>query len=645
MPQEFVEFGESWRRHHPDWQLILWTEANLPRLRNQAHFDAATSLAQKADIARYELLFEHGGVYLDCDFECLRPIDPLLEGVTCFSATEDERWISIGIMGATPKHPLFEAVVAEIPASLAQGHAKINEQTGPLLLTRVVTRRKMTSGRDEMHVFAPKLFYPYSYGERRLRRHEKFPEAFAVHHWAGSWVVADEAASSAPKPNVAAGPAEAKRDERLRVVVALDPERPDSALALVVAFARTFRKHDPIELAVYAYSEPSLPLLECIQPILIAFLADLPDPADISICSRAELSTFRYQAAFVPTGDQLRDVRALADAMCALAALRAQLDARAGRAPSLPLPTPMLRDELLRAIARGPAPGAAPPPPSVASAGPADVAPHAAAALHGAYLGDGRVLVQTTWGRPVLASSHDLSLTPELLVHGEYDPALARFLQTRLAPGHVAFDVGANIGLFTVLMGQRVGAAGRVIAYEADPQNYALLVDNVSMNYFTDRVTLVARAAWSSEAKLTFHATERFRGNGSVRAKDEHYRAMYPGDSVRTFEVQAESLDHRLREHPQVELVKIDVEGAELQVLSGMDAALRKGALHTVVFECVRELLGADWAALLALLERYQRELGLRCSTLSSDGSLVSLPLATLAARGNFSQVVLERPR
>ena len=53
MPEEYVRFGEGWERLHPGWTMRLWTDADLPPLRNQAAFDVATSFAQRADIARY----------------------------------------------------------------------------------------------------------------------------------------------------------------------------------------------------------------------------------------------------------------------------------------------------------------------------------------------------------------------------------------------------------------------------------------------------------------------------------------------------------------------------------------------------------------------------------------------------------------
>src|SRR4051812_38337255 len=81
MPDEYVEFRRSWVRHHPDWQFVVWDETTLPPLRNHEWFEQADSWSQKVDIASFEILHRHGGVYLDTDFECLKDIEPLLGGL------------------------------------------------------------------------------------------------------------------------------------------------------------------------------------------------------------------------------------------------------------------------------------------------------------------------------------------------------------------------------------------------------------------------------------------------------------------------------------------------------------------------------------------------------------------------------------
>ena len=86
-PFPYERERETWLRHHPDWEHRLWTEAELP---GDLELTEAANLlrqpAERADILRLELLHRHGGVYLDADFECLKPIDPLLDGATASSA-------------------------------------------------------------------------------------------------------------------------------------------------------------------------------------------------------------------------------------------------------------------------------------------------------------------------------------------------------------------------------------------------------------------------------------------------------------------------------------------------------------------------------------------------------------------------------
>ncbi|MFI7636905.1 glycosyltransferase [Nonomuraea sp. NPDC049400] len=86
---------------------------------------------------RYELLWQYGGLYVDADFECLRPITPLLDGVACFAAREsDGRRIANGLMGATRRHPFVGQLIRGLPAS-AQAHRGKRPaiSTGPAYLT------------------------------------------------------------------------------------------------------------------------------------------------------------------------------------------------------------------------------------------------------------------------------------------------------------------------------------------------------------------------------------------------------------------------------------------------------------------------------------------------------------------------------
>lgn len=133
-PAIFYEWAETWRRHNPAWDLILWCEhrelidrdspwtlSELPPLVNDDLIPLCAKwvgdgprLACAADIIRYELVMQFGGVYLDLDVEAFKPIDPVLGGVRLFNADEFGPAYGNYCFGATPNHPAMVEVVRGI---------------------------------------------------------------------------------------------------------------------------------------------------------------------------------------------------------------------------------------------------------------------------------------------------------------------------------------------------------------------------------------------------------------------------------------------------------------------------------------------------------------------------------------------------
>jgi len=188
MPTALALLGTRWAELHPEWRVVTWHEWNLPALRNQQWFDRATAPAQKADIARLELLYRYGGVYVDTDSEPYRPLDDLVGATSCFIASEDGRWLSTGVVGSTPRHPFVRTLVDGIEASIiTKPGAPPNEQTGPKYVTSVYVDYQRDPASEPVAVFPPALFYPYHFSEPE-RRDQEFPDAYAVHHWSMSWV-------------------------------------------------------------------------------------------------------------------------------------------------------------------------------------------------------------------------------------------------------------------------------------------------------------------------------------------------------------------------------------------------------------------------------------------------------------------------
>lgn len=191
MPRQFVEWGEQLEALHPDWDHLLWTDDNLPKLYNSSLFQRARQIVRpervgqfRSDLARYEILAECGGVYMDCDFEPRKPLDPLLSDVIepgCFLAWEvPNRWLNNAVMGAAVEHPFMVELVQSLGGSVRRNPAPAppNRVSGPQYVTRVYREHG-----EGVSALDRDLFYPYGWHELELSDGE-FPDAYAVHHWA-----------------------------------------------------------------------------------------------------------------------------------------------------------------------------------------------------------------------------------------------------------------------------------------------------------------------------------------------------------------------------------------------------------------------------------------------------------------------------
>lgn len=132
------------------------------------------------------------------------------------------------------------------------------------------------------------------------------------------------------------------------------------------------------------------------------------------------------------------------------------------------------------------------------------------------------------------------------------------------AQGDVVVDVGAHIGRYTILGSKLVGPNGKVIAIEAEPNSFQMLNRNIRLNRLTNVIPLNC-AAYSEETRLKLYEPS---------ADVSVYNTVMPkraGSDSRYVEVQASTLDSILDsvDIGNVNWIKIDVEGAELEVLKG----------------------------------------------------------------------------
>jgi inositol phosphorylceramide mannosyltransferase catalytic subunit len=170
---------------------VRWLEEREPDPRSCPHAvrgrssgaverERARTQSELSNLTRYEVLHRYGGVYVDTDVECLRPLTALLGGIDAFAALEVPERIGTAILGSVAGHPVFERAARLARQTFATG-THSTEANGPYFLTLILEQEQNVA------IFGAELFYPYLWDEPE-RRHEKFPDAYAVHHWALSWL-------------------------------------------------------------------------------------------------------------------------------------------------------------------------------------------------------------------------------------------------------------------------------------------------------------------------------------------------------------------------------------------------------------------------------------------------------------------------
>jgi FkbM family methyltransferase len=176
-------------------------------------------------------------------------------------------------------------------------------------------------------------------------------------------------------------------------------------------------------------------------------------------------------------------------------------------------------------------------------------------------------------------------ISREVCFTGFYEPPVTRIFQQHIRAGGMVIDAGANWGYFALVAGAAVGPHGRVIALEPDPRQQARLGRNLELNNFRHVEALASAAAdRAGETRLTGYADgDDNQGTSSI---------VGGNGSKDAFVVPTIALDQLAGASP-VDIVKIDVEGAEDLVLDGMRDGLSAHRYRAILLELHPGLLQA----------------------------------------------------
>lgn len=240
LPAQYTSLQMSWIELHPAWKFILWVNDKKNKskgtwvnsleeleekllvdeysghilvchidnfkLHNEKFFNESKNYGQQSDIARYEILYHFGGIYIDTDFECLKTFDILNHAYNFFTAMmplENYSVLANGIIGSIAQHPILKTCINNISnqwdlmrSTTLNKFEKILHTTGPILFQNAFYSYQIRTNDPKLIAFPPSYFFPltmsllkqvdYKITKEELKHWIK-PETFAIHYWNSSW--------------------------------------------------------------------------------------------------------------------------------------------------------------------------------------------------------------------------------------------------------------------------------------------------------------------------------------------------------------------------------------------------------------------------------------------------------------------------
>jgi len=190
----------------------------------------------------------------------------------------------------------------------------------------------------------------------------------------------------------------------------------------------------------------------------------------------------------------------------------------------------------------------------------------------------GKCVVPTIYGFDIIIDPTLISFVEkDLYFLGTYEAGIMDVIQKNLSRGDVFIDVGANVGVMTLLASRVVGEMGFVYSFEPHPDLYTNLKENIRVNSANNVMCMPVGIGDREESRYLF---ERDVCRGASTLVDR------AGNSDNKYLVDVRTLDDLMSNHKRgVNMIKIDAEGYDLKVLFGADGTIRKYQ-PIIIIEC-----------------------------------------------------------
>jgi FkbM family methyltransferase len=182
-------------------------------------------------------------------------------------------------------------------------------------------------------------------------------------------------------------------------------------------------------------------------------------------------------------------------------------------------------------------------------------------------------------GHKMYIEPYSVNVASGSMIADDYERFETELFKKQVKKGMTVLDIGAHIGYYTLLAANLVGENGRVFAFEPHPHNFAMLEKNVGINGYKN-VVLVQKAVSNQSGHIKLFLSEY----GTLHSLSNQV-------GKKSIVVEAVTLDEFLGKDCQVDVVKVDIEGAEMLALLGADRLIRTNGNLKIFTEFVPERL------------------------------------------------------
>jgi len=228
-------------------------------------------------------------------------------------------------------------------------------------------------------------------------------------------------------------------------------------------------------------------------------------------------------------------------------------------------------------------------------------------------------------------------LQSQLYLFGEFEPATVKVLKRLVKSGDTVLDIGANVGYISLVLAKCVENSGKVFSFEPDSKNFASLKRNLALNADCNIEPIAKAVSDSHQPIRLYHAKFDFNAGAHSMLPSEKHSSDF-------VEIEATTIDEFVTSHglKKIDVIKIDIEGAEMKAFNGMTETLRNSRPLIVCELCEEHQVRAGYTT-QAVKKWMAETFDMQAFKVMESGRLTETPIEATHLADNIVFVPHER--